>query len=79
MYFLLNIFIIYYIYIIFVCNFVLHVGNVMGRCVPPILALGRDAEKTGDPSVDVGAVAVEDVASITEVETPGFKQDGLDV
>jgi len=51
----------------------------MGRCVPPILALGRDAEKTGDPSVDVGAVAVEDVASITEVETPGFKQDGLDV
>jgi hypothetical protein len=29
--------------------------------------------------VDVGAVAAEDVASITEVETPGFKQDGLDV
>ena len=51
----------------------------MGRCVPPILALGRDVEKTGDPSVDVGAVAAEDVASITEVETPGFKQDGLDV
>ena len=58
---------------------VLHVGNVMGRCVPPILALGRDGEKTGDPSVDVGAVAVEDVASITKLETPGFKQDGLDV
>jgi len=42
----------------------------MGRCVPPILALGRDGERTGDPSVDVGVMAVEDVASITEVERP---------
>ena len=34
------------------------------------LDLCRDGQKTGDPSVDVGAVAVEDVASITEVERP---------
>ena len=34
------------------------------------LDLCRDGEKTGDPSVDVGAVAVKDVASIAEVERP---------
>ena len=34
------------------------------------LDLCRDGEKTGDPSVDVGAVAVKEVASIAEVERP---------
>ena len=67
-----------YIYLFFIQFCVLHAGNVMGWRLPPMLALGRDG-KTGCSSVDVGAVAVENVLSVTEVETPGFKQDGLDV
>ena len=31
-------------------------------------ALGRDGEKTVDPSVDVGAAAVKNVVSVTEAE-----------
>ena len=47
-----------------------HVGNVMGKCHPPILVLGRDREKTVDPPVDVGAAAVKNVLSVSEVERP---------
>ena len=47
------------------CNHALHAGNVR-----TFRALGRDGEKTVDPSVDVGAAAVKNVVSVTEAERP---------
>ena len=48
------------------------VDSTDGQEFPVILCLDlcRDGEKTGDPSVDVGTVAVKDVASIAELERP---------